>query len=97
MSQDKRTLKKFGIISSLIFGVIVLLSVLWIHLANNDLATTSSINIIILSSGIIGLSYCLFVLRRFDNKIDKEIFHDYDKLVREYKNYGDWSVNIWMV
>ena len=85
MSQDKRTLKKFGIISTIIFGIIVLLSVLWIHLANNELATASSINIIILSAGVIGFTYCILMLKRFDKKIDSEIFDNYDKLVHEYK------------
>ena len=85
MSQDKRTLKKFGIISTIIFGIIVLLSALWIHLANNELATASSINIIILSAGVIGFTYCILMLKRFDKKIDSEIFDNYDKLVHEYK------------
>lgn len=85
MTDNNKTLKKFGIISTIIFSVIVILSVLWIHLANNELATASSINIIILSSGIIGLSYCVMVLRKFDHKIDKDIFDNYDKLVNEYK------------
>ena len=83
---NKRTLKKFGIISSILFSIIVISSMIWVYMSNHDVAvTSSSINIIILSCGTIGLSYCFLILKGLDKKIDKDIFNDYDKLVREYK------------
>lgn len=80
----KKTLRKFGLISSIIFSIIIALSIVWIHVTDfSNLVFVQVINIIILSSGIIGLGYCILILRTFDHKIDKDIAKNYKDIIED--------------
>lgn len=71
VNNNNKTLKKFGLISSVIFAVIIAFSIVWIQLTDySNFVFIQVINIMILASGLIGLGYCIIILRTFDTKID---------------------------
>ena len=84
--QNKRRdkLKKLGIISIVIFAFITSLSMLFFKNCNFstycNLTFITMIHVFIVSSGIIGLIYCFFILRDFD-KVDKNILQNYNKIM----------------
>lgn len=74
---NNKNLKRFGIISAIIFSFIVILSLVYIttcgKYSNCANVYLSVIHSIILSAGLIGLGYCLLVLKTFDSKVDKDL------------------------
>lgn len=77
-------LKQFGIISIVIFAIIVSLSITFFKTCNSiycDFNFTNTLNIIIISVGIIGLTYCFFILKSFNTTIDEGILKDYKHIL----------------
>ena len=76
--------KQFGIVSIIIFAIIVSLSVIFFNTCNSafcDFNFTNTLNIFIITSGIIGLTYCFFILKSFNTTIDEGILKDYRKIL----------------
>lgn len=87
MSIDKQKMdkiKKFAIISTVIFSVVVVLSLLYFTSCNSNGAcsvnASSMINICIMCTGIIGIGYCFMMLKGFDKTIDKSV-SDYKEIL----------------
>ena len=79
LQKDKR-LKRFVIISLVIFSFITTLSFLLFTSCNRDACSTNYFNVfnmIFLSVGIIGLVYCFPILRDMNDKADKNIIEEY--------------------
>lgn len=82
--KNMQRLKQFGIILLIIFAVIVSLSIAFFQTCNSvycDFTFTNTLNIFIISCGIIGLTYCFFILRGFNETIDKGIMNDYRNIL----------------
>lgn len=88
--QDK-TLKKFGLISAILFSSILVISVYVLNncssFGNCGFINSQIISIIFISIGGIGTGYCLIIVRGFDDKIDSEILENIKEL-NDYNNNG---------
>lgn len=76
--------KQFIIISLAIFGVITILSIVFFKTCSSEYCNfnvANTLNIIIITFGIIGLLYCFFLLRDFNTTIDKDLIQDYKKIL----------------
>lgn len=85
---QRKNLKRFGIISAVIFSAIVILSAIYIRSCDDNTILCNnlfiqSIHIIILTAGLIGLGYCLIILRSFDVKVDPETVNTFNKIVKD--------------
>lgn len=92
--QHKQQLKQFGIISAIIFLGIAILSGIYIQSCGDNTILCSnlfiqSIHIIILTAGLIGLGYCLIILRSFDVKLDHQTAREYNKIVEDLEGSED--------
>lgn len=89
MNMDIRKMdkmKQFGIVSLAIFGIIVILSIVFFKTCTSDycdFSATNTLNIAIITFGIIGLVYCFFILKDFNTKIDKELMQDYKEILMD--------------
>src|SRR5688500_8113073 len=84
--QKSKNLKRFGIISAVIFTLIVLLSLTYIKSCNDvncNNVFVQSIHVIILTSGIIGLGYCILILKSFEVKTDPIVEREYKEIIKD--------------
>jgi predicted membrane channel-forming protein YqfA (hemolysin III family) len=90
---DNKKLKRFVIISILIFGAITALSfVLFTSCNANDQCNvnySNVFNVILLTCGIIGISYGFMILKDFNTKIDTEIMENYKEMLLDEKDKDD--------
>jgi uncharacterized protein YqhQ len=86
LESDKR-LKRFVTLSISIFTVITLLSFLFFTSCNNDdvcnVNYSNVFNVILLTCGIIGISYGFMILKDFNHKIDHEIIQNYKEMLSD--------------
>ena len=78
--------KQFAFISLAIFGVITILSIVFFNTCSSDYCDfnfANTLNIVIITFGIIGLVYCFFLLKDFNTSIDKNIIADYKKILED--------------
>lgn len=78
--------KKFALVSLAIFGVITVLSFIFFKTCSSDYCdfnVTNTLNLVIITFGIIGLTYCFFLLKDFNTKIDDNIMKDYKKILED--------------
>lgn len=81
--------KQFTLISLVIFGIITVLSIIFFKTCSSDYCDFNWVNMIhifIITFGIIGLTYCFFILKEFNTKIDSEIIQDYKEILMDDKN-----------
>lgn len=89
-NKQKQNLKRFGIISAVIFAIIIVSTIIYIKSYGDDPDLVSSlfiqsIHVIILSAGLIGLGYCILILKTFDVKVDPELERNYKEMVKDLK------------
>ncbi len=90
--QKKARIRKFLTISLIIFTVITALSFLFFTSCTDDVCNTDYIkviNSIIIGFGIIGLVYCFFILKDFNEKIDDKILPEYKDILLEDEKDND--------
>jgi H+/Cl- antiporter ClcA len=78
--------RKFALVSLAIFGVITVLSIIFFKTCTSDYCdfnAANTLNIVIITFGIIGLMYCFFLLKDFNTTIDKNILNDYKKVLED--------------
>lgn len=89
MNMDIRKMSKmhqFGITSLVIFTIIITLSVIFFKTCNAaycDFSVTNTLNITIITFGIIGLVYCFFILKDFNTTIDKKLMKNYQEILED--------------
>ena len=85
--EDNKRLKRFVTLSISIFTVITLLSFLFFTSCNNDdvcnVNYSNVFNVILLTCGIIGISYGFMILKDFNHKIDNEIIQNYKEMLAD--------------
>lgn len=86
LENDKR-LKRFATISIIIFTITTVLSFLFFTSCNTDdvcdVNYSNLFNVILLTCGIIGISYGFMILKDFNHKIDHEILTNYKEMLSE--------------
>jgi len=86
LESDKR-LKRFATVSIIIFTVTTILSFLFFTSCNTDdvcdVNYSNLFNVILLTCGIIGISYGFMILRDFNHKIDNEIIQNYHEMLND--------------
>jgi hypothetical protein len=90
--RKKSRIRKFLTISLIIFTVITALSFLFFTSCTDDVCNTDYIkviNSIIIGFGIIGLVYCFFILKDFNEKIDDKILPEYKDILLEDEKDND--------
>lgn len=92
MSSTKRDLKKFGLISAVLFSIIVVISTYLVlncaSFGNCGFISNQVFNAIFLTIGSIGIIYGLIIIRSFDSKIDNDIIQDIKELNDFNENNG---------
>lgn len=78
--------KQFVLISLSIFAIITVLSFGFFRTCTSDscdFSSTTTLNIIIVTFGIIGLVYCFFVLKEFNTIVDKKLEQDVKEILED--------------
>ena len=76
--------KQFALVSLAIFGVITVLSIIFFKTCSSDYCDFNWVNMIhifIITFGIIGLTYCFFILKEFNTKIDDSLIPHYKQIL----------------
>jgi hypothetical protein len=93
LSKDKK-LRRFTIISLVIFASITTLSMLFFTTCNSETGQCNTnyinvINTIIIGFGVIGLVYCFFILKDFNKKVDENILPEYKEVLDDILSEKD--------
>lgn len=89
-------LKKFGIISVIIFSAITILSLLYFSSCKDGYNCTFNfntiINVCIFTCGVIGIGYCFMILNSFNKKVDKTLV-EYKEILTSEKLDNDKTLS----
>ena len=86
MLNKNKKLKKLGIISIITLVFITTLTTSYFQNCNYFIMQCnptflSTVHILIVTIGLIGLIYCFYILRNFNKTVDNEILKDFEKIV----------------
>lgn len=87
-----KTLKQFVIIATLLFSVVMALSVYILQncssFGNCGFISAQVVNLIFFSLGAIGTTYCLIIVKGLDDKVDNSLIKEYKEMLENKNNNG---------